>query len=705
LTVTENGRHDLLQAYGRYYGDQRFAVAFTAGTEGTDAKKVATRGWDKTAPLADGNYGASYILGRGQSKNPVIVLRPSNLIVLECDTEDDLARIQELDLPDTVTVRSSEPYKRHLWFRPAPDLESLPYVAFRFESGKLTADSGRYFLAPPSIHPSGAIYTFLPGHGPDEIEIATLPRDLYQALAKNAQVEDDQLRELIEIDPDAKIPEGSRRAYLFRYACMLRRWGLSRTEILEQVLHYNETRCSTPVERRLVEVQVDGAMRKRGGQEIAEPRLREGHIEDLPQFASEADDAAEDAIKVVTLHDFVSVTEDTAEPLIGDRNDSLLPVNGLLLMYGDGGAGKTTLSVDALAHLASGTDWLNNQVQQPLRILLIENEGPRGPFREMLARKVERWNGNTFTPNVHVLEEPWTYFTLKEPDYRHALADQIDRHEIDLVIVGPLASIGAKGTGTPDDVNEFVEMVGDLRRQTERVFALWIVHHENKQGDVSGAWERVPDTLVHVSAQGNGRTRVNWRKVRWSSRLHGTTTNLLWDDGGFTIDEARIRDLHLELVEAFQNDDRWRTAREAAGLVSANQDKVRLALINLVENGRMSFEIGPEGRKPNAKCWRLRSDSDSLSHHESHDLLGGGPEATDSPTPPIRGVGEVSQQHPHPPTDSDPPAQQTQNDDDDPEETARLMSLYVLEPEPTDEERQTVPPTPERDPDDDLPLD
>lgn len=402
-------------------------------------------------------------------------------------------------------------------------------------------------------------------------------------------------------------------------------------------------------------------------------------------------------ISVVTLDEFVSVTEDTAEPLIGERHDSLLPANGTLLMYGDGGAGKTTLSVDALAHLASGTSWLNNTVQKALRVLLIENEGPRGPFRELLGRKVDRWNGHTFTPNVRVLDEPWSRFTLKEPDYRRELADQIDRHEIDLVIVGPLASLGAKGTGTPDDVNEFGEMTNDLRALAERQFALWIVHHENKQGDVSGAWERVPDTLVHVSAQGNGRTRVNWRKARWSSRLHNTTINLLWDDGSFTIDEARIRDLHLELIEAFRNDDRWRTAREAAGLISANQDKTRDALMSLAEHGRMAFQIGPPGRKPNAKCWRLPSDSDRPSHHESQDLFGGVQEATDSPTPPTRGVGEVSQQHPHPPTDSDPPSQNTY--DDDPE-AQYLIDKYVH----TDDDAPDPDTEPDSTPNDDIPF-
>jgi hypothetical protein len=58
-----------------------------------------------------------------------------------------------------------------------------------------------------------------------------------------------------------------------------------------------------------------------------------------------------------------------------------------------------------------------------------------------------------------------------------------------------------------------------------------VLHHENRAGQISGAWEGVPDLLVHVQAQGNGRTRLHWQKARWSSSLHGTTSVLAWGDG------------------------------------------------------------------------------------------------------------------------------------------------------------------------------
>ena len=287
MTVTDHDRQQLLQAYGRWYGQERFALAFTATTQGDNAKRVTTSGWDKTKPQADAEFAAGLLAKRGQTRNVAIVLRPSNLIVLECDTEDDLLRIQSIGLPETITVRSSKPYKRHFYFRPPEHLNPIPYVAFRFESGKLTADTGRYFLAPPSIHPSGAVYAFLPGHGPGEMDIAELPEAIYRNLAQKARDESEQQRERITVDPDAKIRAGQRGETLFRYACMLRRWGLPRQQILDACLQYNDDRCDPPIDRSRVEMQVDGAMKKRGDQELERAHQNPLPDPDEPEAAPE----------------------------------------------------------------------------------------------------------------------------------------------------------------------------------------------------------------------------------------------------------------------------------------------------------------------------------------------------------------------------------------------------------------------------------
>lgn len=272
MNVTDTSRHDLLERYARWYGEERLAIAFTATTQGENAKKVTTAGWETTRPLAGADYAAGLIPERARNRNVAIVLRPSNLVVLECDSEEDLVRIEQLQLPQTITVRSSKPYKRHFYFRPPPELERLPYVAFRFESGKLTADAGRYFLAPPSIHPSGAIYAFLPERGPGDVDIAELPEHIYRQLADSARQEDAEQTERIEFDPDFKVRAGQRGDSVFRMCCQMRRWGWTRDEILQAALRWNDRMCDPPIERARVEIQVEGAMRKRGNQELERAR-------------------------------------------------------------------------------------------------------------------------------------------------------------------------------------------------------------------------------------------------------------------------------------------------------------------------------------------------------------------------------------------------------------------------------------------------
>lgn len=348
------------------------------------------------------------------------------------------------------------------------------------------------------------------------------------------------------------------------------------------------------------------------------------------------------AVQLVTLEQFTSVTDDQAEPLIGTPDETLLPADGMLLMYGDGGAGKTTLSIDALAHVASGTEWLGNPIPTSVRCALIENEGPRGPFRRRLRHKHQKWEGKSFRDNVHVLEEPWTKFTLTDPTYRRGLAKEIDRTKTQLVIVGPLASLGAKGTGTPDDVNEFSELINDLRTRADQPFAIWIVHHENKAGDVSGAWERLPDTLVHVTAQGNGRTRVAWRKVRWSSALHGTSTNLLWaENTGFAIELQAERDLPAEIVAYLQEHPRSTTNDVVDGIKA----KRKTVLAILKENDAFTYEDGPR----RSQLWSVRDPATQLdtdwfptpgNQWEPVEQMGLGSTGS-RPVPPFRdGVGE-----------------------------------------------------------------
>lgn len=249
-------------------------------------------------------------------------------------------------------------------------------------------------------------------------------------------------------------------------------------------------------------------------------------------------DAAASQLGIVTLDEFVAVDEPGAEPLVGDTDGALIPESGDVMFYGDGGAGKTTLAIDLACHLAAGDPWLGQPVARPARVLLVENEGPRPLFRAKLRRKRAAWTGSPIDDRIHVLETPWARLNLEKDGCRQALANAIAAHAIDVVIVGPLTRTGMNAAGTLQEVRDFMELVAAVRYLAGRRVTFILIHHENKGGQVSGAWEGAGDTLFHVTGQGHGRTRLYIQKARWASAEHGTSLNLLWTDGeGFTLEE------------------------------------------------------------------------------------------------------------------------------------------------------------------------
>lgn len=246
----------------------------------------------------------------------------------------------------------------------------------------------------------------------------------------------------------------------------------------------------------------------------------------------------EPELKVASLSDFVAVEEEGAEALVGGSGEAVIPEGGDVMLYGDGGAGKTTLAIDLAFHLAAGDEWLGCPVARPARVLLIENEGPRPLYRGKLRRKAEAWPGSEVEERIGVLERPWGRVSLAEPGWREALAEKITTGEIDVLIAGPVSRLGMNESGTLQEVRDFMDLVGDLRERSGRRLAVVLIHHENKGGKVSGAWEGSGDTLFHVQGQGHGKTRLHVQKARWASAWHATTLHLHWAEGeGFEVAE------------------------------------------------------------------------------------------------------------------------------------------------------------------------
>lgn len=258
-------------------------------------------------------------------------------------------------------------------------------------------------------------------------------------------------------------------------------------------------------------------------------RLRNGRVAAGASDQGEKQEAAAlGALRIVPIDEFAAVDEASAEPLLGEPDEALIAAGSLTVIYGDGGAGKTTLAIDAAAHLGSGAPWLDFPVTRPVRILLLENEGPRGLFRKKLRRKAAGWEGEPYAANVVVLEEPWARASFAHRTLRGELAAAIEQLGIDLLIAGPVKRLGMKGGGTPDDVSAFHDLITELRSAVPRPLAIVLVHHENKAGGVSGAWTGDPDTLIHVRPDSRERITLRIEKARWASSAHGSKLVVRW---------------------------------------------------------------------------------------------------------------------------------------------------------------------------------
>jgi hypothetical protein len=267
-------------------------------------------------------------------------------------------------------------------------------------------------------------------------------------------------------------------------------------------------------------------------------------IVDSVQLYRPAADSADSAdaepleLTIQTLEAFAATEEVGARELVGEPGQALIPAGGNVMIYGDGGAGKTTLSVDLAVHLAAGDDWIGIGIAATARTLIVEDEGPRAFFRRKLAGKLDAWQGSPIDDRVLIVERPWARFTFAEERHRVALAAAIDERQLDVVIVGPVVVAGMEKAGTLQDVREFLALVDEVRFRAHREITFVLVHHENKGGEVSGAWEGAGDTLLHLNAQGNGKTRLHIQKARHAPDYHLKTLTLEWADGeGYTIAE------------------------------------------------------------------------------------------------------------------------------------------------------------------------
>lgn len=240
--MSGDDRRDELEQHGRSYGTLRYAIAFTVGLEGDDAK--TSRNWQSHPHrLANAGHGAAILAGRGLARNPVVALRASNLIGIDIDGEAGRLLCRRLvpgGLPQTVTAQTGRADGGlHLYYRPPA---GVSYAKIEFgETLKMSSDG--YLVLPPARHgETGRRYSYLEGHAPWERPIAILPETILRALTGHKHRDDETAR----ADEASPIAAGGRHRHLLRVGCAMRRAGAREESIRAALLVENQIRCSPP---------------------------------------------------------------------------------------------------------------------------------------------------------------------------------------------------------------------------------------------------------------------------------------------------------------------------------------------------------------------------------------------------------------------------------------------------------------------------
>ena len=245
---TVDDRRELLERYGRCYGELGLALAFTDGLRG-EAAKQHTAGWKRTVPLPHPARGIALLTSSGQSANPIVVLGASRLIGVDEDGEQGRALRHSLgvEFPPTVTVLSGrEEGGRHFWYR-SPEGAPAGVVKLQL-SEKVTVSTDGYLVCPPARHPSGRLYSFAPGLEPWSIEIAELPPATVIRLAAEHRTASAEA-----ITNSGPVTTNHRHNHLRRIASVMRRYSGASLEAIEAaLLAENATRCEPPKDVELV---------------------------------------------------------------------------------------------------------------------------------------------------------------------------------------------------------------------------------------------------------------------------------------------------------------------------------------------------------------------------------------------------------------------------------------------------------------------
>jgi putative DNA primase/helicase len=463
--------------------------------------------------------------------------RASGFFVLDIDPRHGgdvtLAKLEAQygALPATVTVETGGG-GWHLYFR-------MPDFDLRSSSGQVgegidVKAEGGYIVAPPSIHPdTGRSYSYFPGLGPDDVEIAVVPEWLIELVSKPSST----AAASGGGEGDLSLV-GERNNTLTSLAGSMRRRGFSEAAMQAALVVFNIERCDPPLPEREVAAIAQSVAKYQPAAITAEFQFGSASLRGGSEFEFNAIGAAELLARPVV----------PVEWLVA----GIIPVGGRAIFSGMPGVGKTWLLLDLARAVALGRKWLGEFAVRQGRVLLVDEENSES----LLQRRLKLLMSQEAAAGVDIALAQGV--RLDAPGHLEALEHLIHQAQPTLVIFDSLVRLHRAEENSAKEMSAVFATVDQLRRDLGITVAF--ADHMRKPragGELSerlrGSGDKLAwvDSLLSVTAESPKplRMRVEHSKSREDVpvdafyvdlRVDGDRGRLIFGGGAAAVDDAQL---------------------------------------------------------------------------------------------------------------------------------------------------------------------
>ena len=256
-------------------------------------------------------------------------------------------------------------------------------------------------------------------------------------------------------------------------------------------------------------------------------------------------------ISIISLHDFLALDLPPRQTLLSPW----LPSQGLCMVYGYRGAGKTYILLGIAVALSSGGAFLKWQANEPKRVLYIDGEMPAVTMQERIANVIRGVDKEPLTDHLHFITPDLQEHGIPDlatPEGQRIIEPYAEQANVIILDnISTLCRSGVENKG--EDWSPVQAWILNLRRKGVSVI---FVHHEGKNGFQRGTSKRedVLDTVIKLKRPGDYnpseglRVEVHFEKARgiFGDVVKPFETKLITDHTG---SRWEVKDLEQSLTE------------------------------------------------------------------------------------------------------------------------------------------------------------